>query len=120
MENFRYRARGRKRDGHAATGADVDVPATKRSRAELGHVKVEYDDVRGGEGAGMTVPPSKPDPRLPTHWREHYDNIKTMREGRNAPVDTMGCEALADPDAEPKVQRYQTLVALMLSSQTKV
>ncbi|ELR13561.1 endonuclease iii, putative, partial [Acanthamoeba castellanii str. Neff] len=41
-----------------------------------------------------------------------------MRKNRDAPVDTMGCEVLAE-DAEPKVQRYQTLVALMLSSQTK-
>ncbi|KAI1811550.1 DNA glycosylase [Poronia punctata] len=37
----------------------------------------------------------------------------------NAPVDTMGCERLASPTASPRDRRFQTLVALMLSSQTK-
>jgi endonuclease III len=37
----------------------------------------------------------------------------------NAAVDTMGCERLADPDASPRDQRFHTLIALMLSSQTK-
>jgi endonuclease-3 len=31
----------------------------------------------------------------------------------------MGCERCADPSAPPPVQRFQTLVSLMLSSQTK-
>lgn len=39
--------------------------------------------------------------------------------GAPAPVDTMGCERLADPAASPADQRFQTLVSLMLSSQTK-
>jgi len=34
-------------------------------------------------------------------------------------VDTMGCEMLADSQVEPKTFRYQTLLSLMLSSQTK-
>jgi len=42
-----------------------------------------------------------------------------MRAKRDAPVDSMGCERCCDPAAEPRVQRYQTLVSLMLSSQTK-
>ncbi|KAF2963989.1 hypothetical protein GQX73_g9581 [Xylaria multiplex] len=37
----------------------------------------------------------------------------------NAAVDTMGCERLALSTASPRDQRFQTLVALMLSSQTK-
>ena len=36
-----------------------------------------------------------------------------------AVVDTMGCEMLAKDSDPPKSQRWQTLVALMLSSQTK-
>ena len=31
----------------------------------------------------------------------------------------MGCERLASPDATPRDRRFHTLVALMLSSQTK-
>ena len=42
-----------------------------------------------------------------------------MRARRDAPVDTMGCEQCADPSAPPPVQRFQILLSLMLSSQTK-
>jgi len=42
-----------------------------------------------------------------------------MRADRTAVVDSMGTEALADRTAPPYTQRFQTLVALMLSSQTK-
>jgi len=37
----------------------------------------------------------------------------------DAPVDTVGCERCADPLAPPAERRFQTLVALMLSPQTK-
>uniref|UniRef100_A0A1I7TWS4 Endonuclease III homolog n=1 Tax=Caenorhabditis tropicalis TaxID=1561998 RepID=A0A1I7TWS4_9PELO len=52
-------------------------------------------------------------------WRRDVEWIRRMREGMVAPVDTMGCHKLADPLAEPKVHRFQVLVALMLSSQTR-
>ncbi|XP_066516903.1 endonuclease III-like protein 1 isoform X2 [Hoplias malabaricus] len=42
-----------------------------------------------------------------------------MRSGRDAPVDHMGAEKCYDPQASPEVMRYQVLVSLMLSSQTK-
>ena len=41
-----------------------------------------------------------------------------MRSSLPAPVDTMGCAVIANRLSPPKVQRFQTLVALMLSSQT--
>lgn len=50
---------------------------------------------------------------------EQFKRIEQMRIENPAPVDTMGCAVLADPDAPPHQQRFQTLVALMLSSQTK-
>ena len=58
----------------------------------------------------------------PNDWEEVYAAVKEMRltgPAQNAAVDTMGCERLAEKDASPKVRRYQTLTALMLSSQTK-
>ncbi|KAI0102008.1 DNA glycosylase [Nemania sp. FL0031] len=59
----------------------------------------------------------------PTDWEEMYAIVQSMRsEGgaaSNAPVDTMGCERLALTTVSPRDQRFQTLVALMLSSQTK-
>ena len=45
--------------------------------------------------------------------------IQEMRSKHDAPVDTQGAECCADPTADPKVFRYQALIGLMLSSQTK-
>ncbi|KAK4221030.1 hypothetical protein QBC38DRAFT_449534 [Podospora fimiseda] len=58
----------------------------------------------------------------PTNWEEIYALVKEMRLNglaKNAAVDTMGCERLALPTATAKDRRFHTLVALMLSSQTK-
>ncbi|KAL9103883.1 MAG: hypothetical protein Q9163_001120 [Psora crenata] len=55
----------------------------------------------------------------PTNWEEIYDAVKEMRKERLAPVDTMGCETLAEDHMSPRDKRFQTLIALMLSSQTK-
>ncbi|KAI1764116.1 DNA glycosylase [Hypoxylon sp. FL1150] len=59
----------------------------------------------------------------PSDWEEIYAAVRTMRSpggvASNAAVDTMGCERLASPAASPRDRRFQTLVALMLSSQTK-
>ncbi len=58
----------------------------------------------------------------PNDWAEVYALVKEMRTkgaARNAAVDTMGCESLAAEEVSPRDKRYQTLTALMLSSQTK-
>lgn len=55
----------------------------------------------------------------PPQWCEWLQMIRKMRSTRSAPVDTMGCAQLASRTATPSVARFQTLVALMLSSQTK-
>uniref|UniRef100_A0A8C5QHZ7 Endonuclease III-like protein 1 n=1 Tax=Leptobrachium leishanense TaxID=445787 RepID=A0A8C5QHZ7_9ANUR len=55
----------------------------------------------------------------PPDWRRHLQNIQNMRSGRDAPVDQMGAEKCFDQAAPPEVRRYQVLLSLMLSSQTK-
>ena len=59
----------------------------------------------------------------PTNWEQVYNLTKAMRSPGGiaypAVVDTMGCERLADRTTSPRDQRFQTLMALMLSSQTK-
>jgi endonuclease III len=55
----------------------------------------------------------------PSDWETIYAAVKDMRSRITAPVDTMGCERLADTTASPRDQRFQTLISLMLSSQTK-
>jgi len=42
-----------------------------------------------------------------------------FRANQTAPVDSMGCERLFQPNVPPKVRRYQILVSLMLSPQSK-
>ncbi|KAJ4351251.1 alpha,alpha-trehalase nth1 [Didymosphaeria variabile] len=55
----------------------------------------------------------------PPNWEEIYALTREMRNENVAPVDTMGCESLADRTTSPRDQRFQTLISLMLSSQTK-
>lgn len=58
----------------------------------------------------------------PNDWAEVYAVVKEMRTtglAQNAAVDTMGCDKLGLDTVPPKVKRYHTLTALMLSSQTK-
>ncbi|KAK6745293.1 hypothetical protein RB195_011801 [Necator americanus] len=52
-------------------------------------------------------------------WKLQLEKITEMRKSGDAPVDTMGCHKLADPLAAPETFRFQVLLALMLSSQTK-
>ncbi|VVC86553.1 unnamed protein product [Leptidea sinapis] len=55
----------------------------------------------------------------PVHWRNFLVNLRTMRAKCDAPVDTMGCHMCTDLNESPKIKRYQSLISLMLSSQTK-
>ncbi|NXT67583.1 NTH protein, partial [Chaetops frenatus] len=55
----------------------------------------------------------------PRQWREQLQRIREMRSSRDAPVDDMGVQKCYDSSAPPQVKRYQVLLALMLSSQTK-
>lgn len=77
---------------------------------------------RGG-GNKKRPKPSPPSPLPPPpHWEEMYSLVRSMRERIPAPVDTMGCERLAQPvggPITPAISRFQTLVSLLLSSQTK-
>ena len=75
-------------------------------------ITTEVDPTSPARGFGKPIEPH-------LGWAKQLENIKLMRASGGAPVDTMGCERCADPDALPEVQRFQTLVSLMLSSQTK-
>ena len=55
----------------------------------------------------------------PPNWEQVYNITAEMRKKVLAPVDTMGCESLAERNRSPIDRRLQTLIALMLSSQTK-
>jgi endonuclease-3 len=56
----------------------------------------------------------------PSSWEEIYNIVKDMRlRNPTAPVDTMGCAELYWRSSSPRDRRFHTLIALMLSSQTK-
>ena len=57
--------------------------------------------------------------KLPQNWRKVYNNIKTMRKDETAPVDQFGADKCVDKRASKKDQRFQVLVSLIISSQTK-
>lgn len=103
------------------TSAIKSEPADQESKdsvlpnAPLRNRKAARKITDPSTGETTTAPPS--------YWTEMYDAVKRMRapggKAYPAAVDTMGCERLADEAASPKDQRFHTLVALMLSSQTK-
>ena len=55
----------------------------------------------------------------PEGWRQRWDLITELRRDRTAVVDQMGSEAIAASSAPGADRAYETLVSLMLSSQTK-
>uniref|UniRef100_A0A672F3W8 Endonuclease III-like protein 1 n=1 Tax=Salarias fasciatus TaxID=181472 RepID=A0A672F3W8_SALFA len=76
-------------------------------------LKVEYDD------DADAVPSAKTERWRPPQWEKQLELIREMRKGRDAPVDKMGAEKCYDSEAPAHVRRFQVLVSLMLSSQTK-
>eukprot|EP00347_Sterkiella_histriomuscorum_P017237 403350158 len=56
---------------------------------------------------------------IPEDWQKLWDVIMVMRSENPAPVDSMGSSCLADSNATPNEFAFQTLIGLMLSSQTK-
>jgi endonuclease-3 len=55
----------------------------------------------------------------PPQWEKIYSLVSELRSDRTAPVDTDGASALPEKHLGEIVYRFQVLVALMLSSQTK-
>jgi endonuclease-3 len=104
------------------------LSSRKRKRdAEPASAKVESPDPETPKTARVRRKSSKPATKStgsasvepPSNWERVYELTREMRLRTPAPVDTMGCERLADRTDSPKNQRFQTLVSLMLSSQTK-
>jgi hypothetical protein len=46
----------------------------------------------------------------PACWRELLRNIEVMRQQRDAPVDTMGCDKICDDSALPEVSQLSVLL----------
>ena len=131
----RKRKRGAEPKGTATTTVTTGTRVSPRKKGvkiekeEAAELDIE-DAVAGSlphprkakrQPAKRVVDPATGDATVeaPPNWRAQYAAVQEMRRRHLAPVDTVGCERLADDDRPPKVQRYQHLTALMLSSQTK-
>nr|XP_023413296.1 endonuclease III-like protein 1 isoform X2 [Loxodonta africana] len=105
------------RKGEAAAGSQSHRPMKRQRKAQ--RLCVAYEAADGNGEEGKEADPLQAQCWEPQDWRQQLANIRTMRSRRDAPVDQLGAEHCYDPSAPPKVQRYQVLVSLMLSSQTK-
>jgi len=121
------------RQTRSAAREAIAALSTKQKSARK-HVKIEYekqDEVQAGDdnkSQDVAAKKRKKDTSSaqaqnsvwePANWREQLANIREMRKSRDAPVDSQGCEKTADVNQSPETVRYQVLISLMLSSQTK-
>ncbi|XP_046352813.2 endonuclease III-like protein 1 [Haliotis rufescens] len=108
---------------------NVVVKGLKAFAAKRKHIKIEYEDQKNSSVKQEAAKQKKKSDNIevdvkrekwePPNWRNQLKNIYQMRSRRDAPVDTMGCDVISDTQASPEVFRYQVLLSLMLSSQTK-
>ncbi|KAM3959186.1 nth-like DNA glycosylase 1 [Aphomia sociella] len=93
--------------------SSISIPDLSQFKFEKKpHIKIEFekDSPVKEETKGLWEPPN---------WNEFLVNLRIMRSNNDAPVDSMGCHMSMDENAPPEVYRYQSLISLMLSSQTK-
>ncbi|KAJ1747517.1 alpha,alpha-trehalase nth1 [Coemansia sp. RSA 1821] len=91
-------------------------PSSSRSgnSAASGTVLSEQGSKKAAEdNDALRGPPPRDD------WDIVLDRIKEYRASHEAPVDTVGCEALTEEEKDPKLRRFRSLISLMLSAQTK-
>lgn len=99
----------------AAEGRKSHKPVKRPRKKQKVHVAYEVANGEEGEDAE----PLKVPVWEPQNWQQQLANIRIMRSKKDAPVDQLGAEQCYDMTAPPKVRRYQVLLSLMLSSQTK-
>ncbi|KAJ2466467.1 alpha,alpha-trehalase nth1 [Coemansia sp. RSA 2337] len=110
---------------HSTISTVVSVSPTSSNRP----TSLDSAASEGSAGIALKRSPKKPPPpedddelRGPAprdDWDIVFDRIKEYRATHEAPVDTVGCEALTEEEKDPKLKRFRSLVSLMLSAQTK-
>lgn len=114
-----------KRKRNAPSSAKAKTPAPRRTprkapkREEQEDSEPKVKKGRRQPAKRITGKNGNVEVEPPANWEKMYTTTAEMRKRVVAPVDTMGCESLADLQRSAKDQRLQTLIALMLSSQTK-
>ncbi|KAK0516064.1 hypothetical protein JMJ35_002098 [Cladonia borealis] len=123
-------SRKRKRGVDTPSTAVTTISTTTSTRTSPRKQGVKFEDGTIGKPGKARKTKRQPAKRIvnaagdeevqpPGDWEEIYEAVREMRKEKLAPVDTMGCETLAEEHMTPRDKRFQTLIALMLSSQTK-
>ncbi|XP_039211511.1 endonuclease III-like protein 1 isoform X2 [Crotalus tigris] len=99
------------------SGARAPTETCPRNLQRGRKVGIAYEPTEGNGAA--EAPEPKKQKWEPANWEQQLANIREMRRERDAPVDQMGASACFDREAPPEVKRYQILLSLMLSSQTR-
>ncbi|XP_011375216.1 endonuclease III-like protein 1 isoform X6 [Pteropus vampyrus] len=81
-----------------AEGRKSHRPMRRQRKAQSLSVAYEASDDEKGEGTELLKVPSWE----PQDWQQQLANIRTMRSGKDAPVDQLGAEHCYDPSAPPK------------------
>uniref|UniRef100_A0A1B6I1D0 Endonuclease III homolog n=1 Tax=Homalodisca liturata TaxID=320908 RepID=A0A1B6I1D0_9HEMI len=118
LEKLKVNQDSEKNENTEINNDDTSYSAHKKNHKST--IKIEYDS--SSSHSQLEVKTEVVDKRCkwePENWIQVLENIREMRKEKDAPVDDMGCDKCSDEDAPPQVIRYQVLVSLMLSSQTK-
>lgn len=98
-------------ESSTSSSASVSANATKIEKSKAKDKVAEKSSVCSNDSREIV--------KEPAYWRQHLENVRLMRQNRDAQVDKMGAHACVMTDSSPKDKRFQILVALLLSSQTK-
>lgn len=88
----------------------------------IDHIKIEIEEP---PNVFVKVSQDEMTSNAPNNWIDIYNQVVAMRSKFMAPVDTQGCERMPNTinkgvrTTNPRVYRFQLLISLMLSSQTK-
>ncbi|GKY93443.1 hypothetical protein MPSEU_000311800 [Mayamaea pseudoterrestris] len=93
---------------------------TTTSQSVAAAIVTPSGSIFAAEESVQAVPSSSlPSKTPPKGWENIYSLVEELRNDKSAPCDLAGCEALASETISPKDFRFQALLSLMLSSQTK-
>ncbi|VEN47970.1 unnamed protein product [Callosobruchus maculatus] len=114
--NFKMKSKPKLSSNVLKRSPEISVAKTTASKIvhKREHVEIAFEE----DEKCSSSKKNKATP-VPQRWEEVLVNLREMRKQFDAPVDTMGCHKCHEENAPPEVIRYQKLLALMLSSQTK-
>jgi hypothetical protein len=97
----------------------VEPQATTTTKSRRKETKPKLEAVASSPKPKKKSPGKSPTNKNAQGWESIYSLVGELRQDRSAPVDSDGSEALPQKDLGAKTTRFQVLIALMLSSQTK-